>query len=135
MQSECFGFKAIITNIGALKMGDVSTNFNRSEFACKCDCGFNAVDVELLKLLETIRKRFNTPITINSACRCEAHNESVGGAKRSKHKLGVAADIEVHGVTPAEVFRFVDTYMPSKYGVKSYKAFTHIDVRKTKWRG
>jgi len=125
----------IITNLEALKMGDVSVNFSRSEFACKCGCGFEVVDVQLLKLLEIIRKRYNSPIKINSACRCEPHNESVGGAKGSKHKLGIAADIVVKGVTPSEVFRFVDKFMPNSYGVKAYKPFTHVDVRKTKWRG
>ena len=69
--------------------------FKRSEFACKCGCGFAPVDNELLEVLSIVRVRFKSPVTINSACRCEAHNESVGGADGSKHKLGIAADIDI----------------------------------------
>ena len=40
--------KVIITNIDNLRvrnMGDLSENFSRSEFECKCGCGFATVDV------------------------------------------------------------------------------------------
>jgi len=76
-------------------MGNVSQNFNRSEFACKCGCGFSTVDVDLIKVLEVVRRRFGKPITINSACRCEDHNKNIGGSYGSKHKQGIAADIVV----------------------------------------
>ena len=36
-------------------MGTVSKNFSRSEFACKCGCGFDAVDVDLLAGLQALR--------------------------------------------------------------------------------
>jgi uncharacterized protein YcbK (DUF882 family) len=108
--------------------------FNREEFACKCNCGFDTVDVELLDVLTVVRERFNSPVTINSACRCEKHNASIGGAKRSKHKLGIAADIVVKGYTPIEVYDFLNRYEPLKYGVGKYKTFTHIDVRQVKAR-
>lgn len=116
-------------------MGDVSKSFSRWEFACKCKCGFSAVDVELLSLLETIRKRFDSPVTITSACRCKLHNVAVGGAYKSKHLLGIAADIIVKDVSPADVYKFVDGHAPLKYGIKQYDSWTHIDVRQDKWRG
>ena len=119
------------------KMGDISKNFSRSEFACKDNCGFSTVDVELLKVLETVRNHFKRPVKINSACRCESHNKSVGGSQGSKHKLGIAADIVVKGIKPYDVYLFLDSFMPNSYGICVYKTFTHIDVRKTKarWRG
>ena len=74
-------FKTIIVNnINRLRirpMGDISENFSRSEFACRCGCGFATVDVELIKTLEVVRKQFNKPIKINSSCRCEEHNERI----------------------------------------------------------
>ena len=55
-------------------MGDVSDNFSRSEFACKCGCGFNSVDVALLDALEQVREKFG-PVSITSGNRCPKHND------------------------------------------------------------
>lgn len=103
--------------------------FKRGEFACKCGCGFSVVDVELLEVLTDVRKHFNLPITINSACRCEEHNKAVGGADGSKHKLGIAADIVVRGVSPNTVHEYLVNKHPGRYGIGKYNTFTHIDVR------
>jgi uncharacterized protein YcbK (DUF882 family) len=118
-------------------MGNLSENFSRSEFACKCGCGFSTVDVDLLATLEVVRKKFRQPVKINSACRCNDYNKKVGGAQSSKHKKGIAADITVKGIKPYDVYLFLDGYMPNSYGIGTYKTFTHIDVRikKSRWRG
>ena len=115
----------------------LSPNFSRGEFACKCGCGFSTVDSELLKVLEIVRKRFNRPVKINSACRCGAHNEKIGGSYGSKHKQGIAADIAVNGIDPEIVYEFLDSHQPNRYGVGKYKTFTHIDIRfkKARWEG
>ena len=114
----------------------ISKNFSREEFKCKC-CDFATVDVELLKLLETIREHFNSPVNITSGCRCRLHNVAVGGSFNSKHMEGVAADIVVTGIQPKDVYDFVDAHAPNKYGIGSYKSFTHVDVRnkKARWTG
>lgn len=126
--------KIIQLNIERLRM--ISKHFKRSEFECSCGCGFASVDVELLDLLEVIRGKFNQPITINSACRCESHNANVGGAKASYHLKGLAADIVVKDVSPEDVYNFVCTYQPNKYGFILYreKNFVHVDVRSNKYR-
>ena len=131
--------KTIITNIDKLRvreMGDISKNFSRSEFCCKC-CDFSAVDVKLIEVLEIVRAQFKKPVKITSACRCEVYNYVVGGADNSKHKLGMAADIIVKDVDPGKVYEFLDLLQPNKYGIGSYKTFTHIDVRedKARWKG
>jgi len=108
----------------------LSENFDRSEFACKDKCGFSTVDVELLCVLELVRYHFNSPVTINSACRCEKHNAEIGGTPNSKHMLGIAADIVVKDVSPQKVYDFICNHAPDKYGIGNYKTFTHIDVRK-----
>ncbi len=118
-------------------MGDISKNFSRSEFMCKCNCGFSTVDIELIKVLEIVRGHFDAPVKINSACRCELHNTAIGGSYGSKHKQGIAADITVMGVKPYAVYRFLDGYAPNKYGLGLYETFTHLDIRKLKarWKG
>lgn len=115
-------------------MGDLSTNFSRSEFACKDNCGFDTVDADLLVVLEAVRDRFGVPVKIESGCRCSAHNKKIRGSERSQHMLGRAADIVVQGVPSWKVQDFIDNTWPDRYGLGRYKGFTHIDTRNGKAR-
>ncbi len=115
----------------------VSEHFKREEFACKCGCGFATVDIDLILVLESVRKHFDKPVKINSACRCAEHNSAVGGSYGSKHKQGIAADIVVSQTNPMLVYQFLDKHMPNKGGLGMYDTFTHVDVRekKARWSG
>ena len=107
----------------------ISPYFDRSEFACKCGCGFATVDIELLRVLEEIRWNFGRPVIISSGCRCISHNMLIGGHTRSKHVQGIAADIIVQG-TPSRIVRdHLYTRYYNQYGIGAYDTFTHIDVR------
>jgi uncharacterized protein YcbK (DUF882 family) len=108
--------------------------FTRSEFACKCGCGFAAVDAELLSILQNLREHFSTPVVINSACRCPSHNAKVGGEPNSQHMFGLAVDIVVRGVSPAKVAQYLNGKYENKYGIGEYLTWTHIDVREKKAR-
>lgn len=110
-------------------MGDLSKNFNRSEFACKCGCGFATVDVELIAVLEDVREHFDNSVKINSGCRCREHNRRVGGELDSEHMKGTAADIVVDGVPAAQVHAYLAMKYPGRYGLGKYQNWTHIDVR------
>jgi uncharacterized protein YcbK (DUF882 family) len=97
-------------------VGDLSEHFSRSEFACRCGCGFDSISPELIT---------------------EKHNAKVGGVPNSQHVQGIAADIVVSGRTPALVADYLERKYPDRYGVGRYSSFTHIDVRpvKARWRG
>lgn len=111
-------------------------NFNRREFACKCGCGGDTVDAELLAVLAEIRAELG-PVFVVSGYRCAKHNTRVGGAATSQHLAGKAADIVVRGVSPGVVAAFISGRWMDMYGVGDYPSFTHIDVRpiRTRWRG
>ncbi|WP_447926932.1 D-Ala-D-Ala carboxypeptidase family metallohydrolase [Vreelandella sp. EE27] len=116
---------------------DLSTHFRRSEFACKCGCGFDTVDLETLMLLEDIRTHFDQPVIINSGCRCATYNRRVGGASASQHVFGRAADIRVQGIDPATVASYVEQKHPNA-SVGRYNTFTHVDTRTSgpaRWPG
>jgi len=117
-------------------MGDVSKHFNKSEFTCKCGCGFVIINPELITVLEGIRQRYGI-VRINSACRCAEHNKAVGGSSDSQHMRGTASDIIVEGFSPFKVQQYLIAKYADKYGIGSYTSFTHIDVRATKarWKG
>lgn len=116
----------------------ISKNFKRKEFACKCGCGLGLKDgdinFELIEVVQDVRDTFDKPVVINSGLRCEKHNKRVGGAPKSQHLIGTAADIRVQGVEPIEVYRYLTAKYPKKFGIGNYKNFTHIDVRPNKAR-
>jgi hypothetical protein len=98
-----------------MTMGDLSPNFSKSEFACKCGCGFGAKDGDvsagLVVLLEKIRQDVGGPVRLTSGCRCEKHNR----------------DIQVEGGR----YRFMvaqSAFSHDAEGVGIAKGFVHVDV-------
>lgn len=123
----------------------LSDHFRRYEFACKgcrdkqsCPYGHNygaglaQVDAGLLNVIEDARKHFGKPITITSGHRCEQHNRSQGGTKRSQHLIGNAVDITVRDRSPAVVYIYFNLFW--RGGLGRYRNFTHIDIRGKKVR-
>jgi len=103
--------------------------FKRSEFACRCGCGFDTVDAKLVNILTEVREHFNLPVIINSGCRCQHHNAAVGGKPHSYHLTGRAADIRVPGAQPDEVYNFLDKRYQGELGLLCYMSFVHVDTR------
>ena len=120
----------------------LSENFKVNEFSCKgkgC-CSTVLIDSTLVKILQNIRDHFGAPVTINSAYRCATHNKAVGGATGSYHTKGMAADISVEGVKPAEVAKYAESI--GVLGIGLYETdkdgyFVHVDTRTVKsfWYG
>jgi len=104
--------------------------FTPDEFKCKCGCGLMNIDMELVKKLDRIRSVMQSPMAINSACRCIAHNQKVGGLPDSAHLTGKAADIGIEG----SVYRFLFLRLAFTMfrRIKIYKTFVHVDVDETK---
>lgn len=114
-------------------MGDLTAHFSRSEFSCKCGCGFDTVDYALLTELERLRRHLDMPIRIVSGCRCPQYNAAIGGSLRSQHIKGRAADIQV--ALPTEtVYGHLITVNPDRYGIGKYSSWVHIDTRNYKAR-
>ena len=110
-------------------MNKLSINFYRHEFSCKCNCGFDTVDVKLVEVLQHIRDHFGASVTVTSGCRCKSYNAEVGGSNKSQHTMGRAADIVVEGIAPEYVANLAEQYMGDTGGIGRYPDFTHIDTR------
>ena len=80
--------------------------FKKSEFTCKCGCGTNNIELELVQILDGIRAAFGKPLIVTSGCRCKSHNARVGGVQGSRHVLGKAADIKVSGVPKSTLLSY-----------------------------
>lgn len=68
--------------------------------------------IENLKLLcenvlEKVRIHFGRPVIVNSGYRGPKLNKAIGGAKKSQHLTGQAADIEVPGVDNNVLFCWI----------------------------
>jgi uncharacterized protein YcbK (DUF882 family) len=124
----------------------ISENFSRSEFSCKCGCGFETVDVELVMVHEFLRKHVAELLQeevytiITSGCRCKKHNKRIGGARKSKHTEGNAADFKIFTkkdnklVDPNLIYKVLDTFFPDKFGIGLYSNRIHLDTRSKKAR-
>lgn len=115
-------------------MGSINDYFSTEEFACRCRCGFDSVDAELVQVLTDVRQHFNSPVKVTSGNRCKTHNKVVGGAPGSKHQEGIAADFKVVGVSASRVQEYLEEKYTDKYGIGRYPNRTHIDVRPEKAR-
>lgn len=107
----------------------LSKNFYRWEFACKCGCGRDTVDAELIKVLEHVRQHYDVVCRVNSGHRCETHNRAEGGGEDSQHLYGRAADIVLIGRYPIIVYKFLDKNYPISLGLGLYDDFVHVDTR------
>ena len=115
-------------------MGDLSRNFSRHEFACKCGCGEAEVSPFLIEVLQRLRDILGVPITVTSGRRCAAHNAAVGGAKNSQHLQGLAADIRAEGWTAKDLLRVLKILVRANalyvgYAYVVTENVVHIDVR------
>ena len=68
-----------------LEMGELSKNFSRDEFRCKCGCGADKVDKAFIWKLQYARDIANIPFIVRSGCRCPQHNKDEGGTENSDH--------------------------------------------------
>lgn len=89
------------------------------------------IKVELKEGLLTLREAIGRPIIISSGYRCPAYNKYVGGAPKSQHMLGTAADIMVRGYTSEQLIELVEELdLFTGRGLYPTRGFAHVDVRR-----
>lgn len=119
---------------GTLK---ITRNFKVREFACKDGSDTVFINLNLVAVLQDIRDHFGKAVQVTSGYRTDAYNKKVGGATYSQHKYGGAADIYINGVTPKQIYDYVNNKYPDKLGLGLYNTFVHVDVRdgRSRWKG
>ena len=109
-----------------MKRKKLTPNFYEDEFACKCGCGLNGINMELVKLLQKLREDFNSPMAVTSGLRCPEGNTQAQGSKNSSHLWGEAADI---GITDGKMrYKFVEKAQKHFKRIGIAKTFVHVDV-------
>ena len=121
-------------------MGDLSIHISRHEVACKCGCGFDTADIQLVNVLEACISHFEVKagkrmsLHINSWNRCSSYNRTIGGVVSSMHTISKAVDFWISGASPSAVYRYLDQKYPNMYGIGQYNGRTHLDIRTIKAR-
>lgn len=107
----------------------LTEHFKLDEFRCKCCRKADYVDdlQRLAMALEKIRSLVGQPLLITSGWRCKQHNMRVGGAYKSPHLKGLAADIACH----TSLFRYKLVAAALECGIKRIGIgpnFVHVDL-------
>jgi len=71
-------------------------------------------------VLQPLRDHFNLPVTVISGYRGANVNRAVGGRFNSQHLVGEAADIEIDGVSNADVWRAIVAELPFDQVIAEY---------------
>ena len=116
----------------------LTTNFSLNEFNKR---NYNVpTDVlrnllELAKNLQVLRDEVKKPIKITSGYRPAEHNAKIGGATKSRHITGEAADFKIEGYTPKQVAAIIEKLIAEgkmkQGGLGTYSTWVHYDVRGT----
>lgn len=113
----------------------ITPHFKVREFACSDGSDVVFVATSLVDILEAIRVHFGRPVTITSGYRTVSYNAGLkNSSKKSQHCNGLAADIQVEGHTPLEVYNYTCSLLGDHGGVGIYNTFVHVDVRASKSR-
>jgi len=102
-------------------------NFTLDEFKCRC-CGVADVTHELVDTLQAIRTGVDLPMHVLSGYRCPLHNLMVGGATKSMHIYGKAADIRAEAGTPFRDKLLAEAGRCGIGGIGLYPHFVHLDL-------
>ena len=109
-------------------MGDLTKNFSRSEFNCRC--GAEGISFALVEILQKVRDTFG-PIRINSAFRCPYHNNEAGGSPKSSHLICLGVDL--HSDNSPKRYKLISNLIEQgirRIGIRS--DFIHCDMDENK---
>lgn len=118
-----------------LTSGGKVSNFSLKETACKCGCGANEMQQEIIDIAQAIREAVGKPLTVTSGFRCEAHNSNEGGSKSSYHTRGMAIDLVCPSLSSKELFDIANR-VDGVMGLIWYagQRNIHVDTRRVKIR-
>jgi hypothetical protein len=113
--------------------------FTNKELACPC-CGVIKMDVHFAATLSYLRSKHGSSLTLNSACRCPAHNARIPGHKDSLHLIqnekwktagSMAADVAWRDWPTQDKIKFARLAHSLGLRVGLHDGFCHVDLGRT----
>jgi hypothetical protein len=80
------------SNVTPPGQGSIAPSNGKIKWSASAAC----LNTKLRGVLASVSSLYG-PLTVNSTCRSKAHNAAVGGARRSQHLTGDAADFRMRG--------------------------------------
>ncbi len=117
-------------------MGDLTNDFDRSEYACRgVDCCDHSASIThlLYNSVQELRDLVGAKLIIKSGFRCNKHNADTRDASKfSRHTTGEAADIRCPPHLDVEQFAKCAEKIHAfrRGGIGLYDDRIHVDVRK-----
>lgn len=111
----------------------LSEHFRRAEFRCRCrrlECNAPEMDKGFIRRLEALRLDWGQSMSPSSGARCHWYNAKVGGAEKSLHLIGHAADFNFADRSTVEKF----AALAEKHGfngIGTGRHLCHIDDRES----
>lgn len=84
------------------------------------------MDRTFMKRLDKLREKVGVPLYVTSGFRCNFHNAYVNGARYSKHREGIAADLTTDKISMDELEASAKAL---GFYVIKHEDFCHIDDR------
>ena len=103
----------------------ISEKFYRDEFECKCGCGMDSINLELVNKIQKVRDEYG-PIRISSGCRCKTWNKKEGGKPESSHLKGLALDVVCNN--SSDRYRLLKQLTLGFRRIGVHKSFIHVDI-------
>jgi uncharacterized protein YcbK (DUF882 family) len=107
-------------------------HFKSKEFECQCshaDCIDQKISKKLIENLEKCRQEYKHAVIINSGYRCAKHNKEIGGADKSQHMEGKAADTRPKLLTTDTMDEWIKVLNSTFKAMGIAQSFIHVDVR------
>ncbi len=83
----------------------------------------------IMEKLQTMRIMWGKPVKITSGIRSPEHNRAVGGSVNSRHLSGLAVDIGIGHLSPADRYEIISLAFRLRFdGIGISKDFIHLDT-------
>lgn len=116
-------------------MGDITANFNRDDFRCRCGACLENVmrpctKIEVVYAMQRLRDSLGTPLKITCGVRCISHNKAEGGSPQSRHLPQYADAVDIFN-TQSDFSKLLAerAWQCGFTVVRPYEAHIHLDMR------
>jgi hypothetical protein len=125
-RAGCYGAAALL--VLDLDQGRIRLSHRAAEFMNPASVTKLVTTAAALELLRV--ELGGTPLHVNSGYRCPAYNKRIGGAPKSQHMEGKAADLSGRKVIPGAIANQAEDVPAFRSGgIGRYPTFTHVDLR------
>lgn len=109
------------------------THFEPYETQCRCGCGRNDVDHNVMLLMDKFREGIGRPVYFHSVCRCIIHNRNEGSEDTSSHTISPVTAVDIEAKTKRDRFKTLEFLIKEGFTrIGIARTFIHADLDENK---